>query len=557
MREDQAVDSGELSYDFRPMNPGTGTLANTDTRPQFRKALLPFLVVLGLYSFTLGGHENVTPNPNEHSRILLATALALDGTVKLDSVIEAYGSMEDLATRDGHWYSDKAPGISLAAASLLKLFDPFLPRWGDSRYPDYTLLRNLLTLLLVALPAALLPFLLLRGRTSFDGDDVPWVALLLALSTPIAIYTGTLFSHVPAAVLITLCWVLALNPGRKQELQGWLGPFIGGIAGGFAIGVEYPLATLVLVIGISIAIRRLGLAVLTAFLAGALLGLLPTLIYHEAAFGSPWLTGYAFKMTERDAAVHAQGFFGFILPTREHLWGILFSAKRGLIFFGPILALAPLGLIRMARRDRAGSWALAIGAALYVIQISAFSDWAAGWGAAARHLIPVVPLLFLPMAEAVAVLKNRPLGRWLLIILVSVSLGNTALSLAVSPLFPVAFEAPLVQVALRTLGEGIAMPNLLTGITTLSTIISASIWAGGMFILTAVAMNRLIPLKRGWVFLLAMMVLSIGSSLSIQWMASPKPTHNQEQVRAWMLERLGEIEKAEEIRRTPVRLQDL
>src|SRR5882724_7645442 len=159
---------------------------------------LAFAAVLLLYSAPIGGNARVTPYPNEMPRILLAVSLAADRSIRLDRAVEAYGTEEDLALRDGHAYCDKAPGVSLAAAPIAWASAPILPRWGETRYPDYWPLRNLLTWLLSALPGALLPFLSLRGRTPLAAGE-PALATLLAVTTPIFAYATTLFGHVPAA----------------------------------------------------------------------------------------------------------------------------------------------------------------------------------------------------------------------------------------------------------------------------------------------------------------------------------------------------------------------
>ena len=56
-------------------------------------------------------------SPNELVRVYLTRALVDEGTVAIDTPVRTFGPLADLARRDGVTYSDKAPGLSLLAAS--------------------------------------------------------------------------------------------------------------------------------------------------------------------------------------------------------------------------------------------------------------------------------------------------------------------------------------------------------------------------------------------------------------------------------------------------------
>ena len=90
-----------------------------------------------------------------------------------------------------------------------------------------------------------------------------------------------------------------------------------------AAATEYPTALIGLVVFVALVFRTRDWAAPASFVLGALVGVLPMLVYHQAAFGAPWLTGYSFKAFATDAAVHAQGFLGVDPPTLEGLWGVL------------------------------------------------------------------------------------------------------------------------------------------------------------------------------------------------------------------------------------------
>jgi len=136
-------------------------------------------------------------------------------------------------------------------------------------------------------------------------------------------------------------------------------------------------------------VRRTPLPTLGWAAAGTIVGLVPALLYHQLAFGAPWLTGYTFKADTGFQAIHARGVLGVSLPSLEALWGVLFSARRGLFFFSPILLLAPIGLWQIFRRRRFRDVApLTVAITVYVLFAAGFVDWEAGWCAAALSSSP-------------------------------------------------------------------------------------------------------------------------------------------------------------------------
>lgn len=53
--------------------------------------------------------------PNERSRLYLTLSIIESGTLRIDGPVKKYGKHFDLASRDGHYYSDKAPASSIIA----------------------------------------------------------------------------------------------------------------------------------------------------------------------------------------------------------------------------------------------------------------------------------------------------------------------------------------------------------------------------------------------------------------------------------------------------------
>jgi len=488
----------------------------------------PLLIVVVLYVLPLAGTPAAT-NPNEVARIELGVAMATGTGLDIGPVAVIYGLSEDVARRSGRIYSDKAPGLSFLAAPVTLILGPLLPLIPDTDLPAFWPLRHLLTLLLVALPTAGLAFVISTCLPGTDPRRRSGLAVIIALATPLWAYATVFFGHAPAAVLVTVAWVLLLRPGVAERPPHRLHALLGGVAAGFAVTVEYPTVLLAGVIFGALIARRTPLPTLGWAAAGTIVGLVPALSYHQLAFGAPWLTGYAFKAHSGFQAIHARGVFGVSLPSLEALWGVLFSARRGLFYFSPILLLAPLGLLQMVRRRSFRDVApLAVAITIYVFFAAGFVDWEAGWCAAARHLVPIVPLLAIPVLYA---LVNLGTGRW----------WNSL----VAVLIPPQFTSPLAQLVLPSLMEGAGLHNIvsvfigLPPIYVVIAIIAATIAALGW------ASSLVLRLPKRWVA--AVFAAAVAAQLLWLGWQGANPSPEVEFIRAQVLRRLGHTAVASQI----------
>jgi len=130
-----------------------------------------------------------------------------------------------------------------------------------------------------------------------------------------------------------------------------------GVLAGFGIVVEYPLALFALVLGVFVASRRPYTRNALAFAAGAAFGLAPLLVFNAWAFGSPFHLSYAGAVLVPGVTGHdvlganSAGFYGVRWPSFSGALQIMFGV-RGLLSLGPVLALAPLGVVLLWRRGR-------------------------------------------------------------------------------------------------------------------------------------------------------------------------------------------------------------
>ena len=505
----------------------------------------PLLLVIALYILPLSGSPPGT-NPNEVVRIELATSLAFWARFDIGPAAEVYGLSEDVSIRNGEIYSDKAPGLSIAAAPLVWIVNPFLDRAPSSDLPAYWPLRHALTLLLVAIPTACLAFLV--GSTVPDADPRARAAgaVITALATPLWTYGTIFFGHATAALLVTAAWILLLGrPGSAQPPAPSRAVF-GGILVGLAISTEYPTALLGAVIFATLLVRRTPPKVLCAAVAGAAVGTLPALIYHQIAFGAPWITGYSFKAASDMQAIISHGVFGISWPSADALWGIAAGARRGIFFYSPFLVLVPYGLWSMVRRwGWRDAGPVLVAGISYFLFAAGFVDWTAGWCAAARHLVPIIPLVTAVALGAARGLAESRKGAVIVVILIAISGINTVLTIVLTPFFPPQFSLPFVQLVMPSLSEGAALANLLstaTGAAPITVAIlvaavatAALVWATGRLIGTR---DMLLPV----VYVMTTAVLVPGI-----WLWSAERSAERELMRAQVLRRVGHSSLADEI----------
>ena len=510
----------------------------------------PLLVIVVLYVLPLGGTPPTT-NPNELARIELGVAIADGARLDIGPVALVYGLSEDVARRGVHIYSDKAPGLSILAAPITFLVGPLLPPVPNTGLPAFWPLRHLLTLLLVALPTAGLAFVIVTGVPGLDPSRRSGLAVIVALATPLWAYATVFFGHAPAAVLVTVAWMLLLRPGVAERPPHRLLALLGGAAAWFAITVEYPTALLAGVIFGALIARRTPLSILGWVAAGAIVGLLPALLYHQLAFGAPWLTGYAFKADTDFQAIHARGVLGVSLPSLEALWGVLFSARRGLFYFSPILLLAPLGLWRMVRRRGFRDVApLSLAITVYVLFAAGFVDWEAGWCTAARHLVPIVPLLAIPVLYALMKIDSGWSWKVLAASLIAISGVNAALSIALTPFFPPQFAVPLAQLVLPSLADHAGLHNIISaaiGVPTIAVVITVLVVTVATL---GWASSRVLRMPRRWVG--AVFAATIAAQLLWLGWRGTDATTEVELMRAQVLQRLGYESLAERIERDTI-----
>jgi hypothetical protein len=385
----------------------------------------------------------IVQGPNEQTRAYLTAALVDDHAITIDRSIARFGSVYDLASFDGHFYSDKAPGSSLLAApvyALARLRDRVFapapegalrpplspgspPHFGaeaKSASEIVNLARNWLML-----PFALVGFCALRSllrRLGRTRASIDLTSIAYSMGCAVLHYSTAFYGHVLVSTLLVVSlWCMACAgvfasdsaPPSARASSPWrYGTLaLAGLCAGFAGLTEYQ-ATVVAVLFLVpvLAQRERRVPATLAYLAGAVPCALLLFAYNKAAFGGPLSLSYQHLVGANLQSLHGNGLAGATWPTREAILGLLFSAHRGLITTSPWTVFGLFGLYVMRRANvRSLRTTLVLCTAYLFLAVASSSVWHGGWAFGPRLLIPAMPLLAIAAAYACDALVDKPL----------------------------------------------------------------------------------------------------------------------------------------------------
>jgi hypothetical protein len=415
-----------------------------------RLAPLGFVLLLS-FAYFVGA-----PAWNENSRLALTRALVEDQSTMIDRFAVTTG---DKSFRDGHFYSDKAPGTSFLAVPVYAVFhglralvgaeppsvrvhslDPRL-RVADSepapeaRLPGDVLvydpshrvalyLCSLLTVGLASVAAAAATFVVAR-RWCGSTDVAVRTAVVYALGTPAFVYSTALYGHQLCAGLLMSAFAIVVVADARAARSV---PLCAGLLLGLAVMTEYtaaPIALVIAALGLQRGRSFAGWMVAAGLPCAALLA-----AYHTVAFGNPLSTGYDF-VYRQEFAEGMRDAYGLGAPDPVALWQITFGSYRGLFYISPVLLLAAWGLVRLAldsSRPHRAARVVALAIPIYLLLLNAgYYMWDGGASAGPRHVVPALPFLALGLVRAWAAVPRATL------VLSIVSVGQSLLLANASP----------------------------------------------------------------------------------------------------------------------------
>ncbi len=203
--------------------------AEERARAALRWTLAAFAALAVLFS----GAFPPFANPNELSRFEAVAAAADHGTFAIDEVLPLLGDHEDKSVAGGRTYSNKAPGLALAATPVYRLLRVVSGPPTSASAPIFWILR-LLTVSLIC-TVALARF---ARRASIPvalagSSAAPLIVAAVAFGTPYLFFARSFFAHAWTAALLFLAWdLLREGEARRGAAAGGRAPGRGRIPGG-------------------------------------------------------------------------------------------------------------------------------------------------------------------------------------------------------------------------------------------------------------------------------------------------------------------------------------
>jgi hypothetical protein len=375
-----------------------------DSPSHWRAAcLLGFVSLFSLLYFYEGGGWN------QNSRFDLLRAIVEQHTLRIDDYHE---NTQDKAHFQGHYYSDKAPGLVFLAVPFALVARPALRVAGvdPGSARGELALSYVVSACVLALPTALAVVCLFFLGLRFGGRiaGAAFGAAAMGLGTPMWAYASLFWAHALVAACLIFAFAAALKVRDSSGARAdFLWALAVGLEAGWATVTEYPAApasAMLALLAVSQAWPR-GKAARWRVMAGLSLGVAICLVvllwYLHAAFGS-FRPSYSYYDPNSFAFMQQRGYFGLTYPHPDRLLKLLFGCSRGLFFASPVALAAPVGLWWWWKEKphRAAALTAAAITLYYFLFNASFYWWKAGLCFGPRYAGACIPLLGVGLAVA-------------------------------------------------------------------------------------------------------------------------------------------------------------
>jgi len=352
-------------------------------------------------------------NWNSVTRVAFGLSLVEDGSPDINKYIYVTG---DKALYQGNFYSDKAPGMTFSALPAIAASKLYLNstvknyRWINQRgnlTPFFFFVTQIATIatsgLLTALAALALYFIAIKLGVGLGGAT--FGALAFGLATPAWGWATSFFGHASTTSclflgLVLILYLLNTFPSKVRDIV--LG-FASGALLSWAVVIDYtsaPVSAMISVYGIIYAWKwdrgRFFRVFMSAF-AGAVIFIMPLLLYHYIIYDDPFTTGYRYHTTFEATK---KGFYGISLPRASVLSRLMIDIRRGMLWYSPLLLLTPYAIYKQFRLPGQKGLAILVFVITmyYLIWNAGYIYWTGGSTTVPRFLTPILPFLCLSFA---------------------------------------------------------------------------------------------------------------------------------------------------------------
>jgi len=340
---------------------------------------------------------------NQNSRICLTRAIIHHGSFKIDYFKEDSKEMEFVNTGDwafcnGHYYSNKSPGLSFLAVPSFALAEYclkyLLPNDPERQVLLSAYFSTLCTTALFSTLLCLLIFHLFNYFFQMSMGNSLFLTLLYGFGTLAFSYSTTFYSHQPAAFCSFFSFVLVLyiRYGNLQK-KGYLA-LLAGFSSALAVVIEpstFLMLGAVLIYLVSFKENR---KYIPFFILGCFPPRIVQAVYNFICFGNPFSSSYHYA---NDMVMWRVDGKLFGIPRAMRFFHLLFSAYRGVFFSSPIFIMALPGIYSYLkdRKWRVEAIFCVTLSVFFIILIASFHAWHGGSTPGPRYLLPLFPFIFL------------------------------------------------------------------------------------------------------------------------------------------------------------------
>ena len=393
---------------------------------------------------------------NQNTRICLTRSIIDYGTFAIDHCREdapgmAWVNTGDWAYYDGHYYSNKSPGLSFLAVPFFAASRMFVtPLMPDDPGRQVLLSAYASTVCTVGVLSALLCLLIFyvfHRVFSMTVNASLVLAMFFGFGTLAFSYSTTFYCHQPAACCSLLSFLLAMNIRYGASPRKNMMAVLAGFSAASAVLIEPSTMIMLIAVAFCLVSVREGRSYIPLFVLGGILPGAALGWYNYVCFGHPLASSYNYSndmvMWKEEGKL-----FGF--PDLRRFYELLISPYRGLFFSSPVLLMAVPGMLISLRRKQWLSEILfcAMIAGLFIIFIAGFHAWHGGSAAGPRYLLPMFPFLYLIAGMSIARFPKLYLLLGAASLLINLSIT------AVGNEIPRDIRSPLTEVVAKNLLEG-------------------------------------------------------------------------------------------------------
>jgi len=403
--------------------------------PKAKFYILLFIVLLIPYGYFF----HCIGDWNESTRLDLTYSIAQRHAFNIDPYHKNTG---DKAVFQGHYYSDKAPGLSFFSVPVFILTKAVITTLRLSinfDFPDSRIIFYILTFICVGMPSALLGVIFYKFIGYFTGNKGFQLitALGYSLATLAFPYSTLFIGHQFSAVLVFSAFFLAFRLKHSGK-DGHKQLFLIGLIAGYAVISEYPTGIILPALFLYIFSFIRQKKDIAFFIFGAIGPFLLLMYYNYACFGNPLVLSYRFETPNPEFEGMKKGFFGITNFNLSRLYEITFGPQRGLYRTSPLLLLCIPGFYYMfKRKEYRPEFYLFLSVTLaFIIMNSSYYAYNGGAAMGPRHIIPILPFMSAGLIFYLERFRESSTAKSIFKILFAVSFFMMLFGTAVDPRLP-------------------------------------------------------------------------------------------------------------------------